>query len=105
MQFLRVPRAELFKQLLAIAIGQNLEVTAGLPDVKCASQVEPCRSLRKAHPDLPKTIARIFRRHGQQFAALINDGELVDQSLELADQMRRDKDRPSFGIARVVSPN
>jgi hypothetical protein len=49
-----------------------------------------------------KAVPRLVRRHGQQFAPLLDDGELVYQPFKFANQVRRDKHRAVFGIGGVI---
>ena len=85
----------------AVAVGQNFQFAARLgAHCKRAAKIELRGRLRKRHPDLLKPLARVVRRQRQQLAALLDDGEFVNQPLELGDQVRRNKDRPVLGIAR-----
>ena len=49
--------------------------------------------------------ARCIRGRRQHLPALVDDGELVDEPLEFADQMRRDKNGAAGGRGILVCPD
>src|SRR5438128_994089 len=105
LEFLRRACPDLLDQLLAVAVGQNLHLPARLPHGQRPSQIQPGRWFWKAGPDFLEAISGVVRLHGKQFPASFNNREFVDQTLELRDEMRRDKDGPVLGIACMVGPD
>ena len=59
----------------------------------------------KRGADFPETVACGVGFHRQQIAALLDDGEFVNQTLEFRDQMRGDKYRAAAGIAGLIRAN
>src|SRR5207248_6304299 len=61
--------------------------------------------LSKRNPDLLEAIPGIILLHGEQFAALLDNREFLNQPFELRNQMRGDENRPVFRIAGVIGPD
>jgi hypothetical protein len=67
-------------------------------------QIEAGRLLRKPRVDLLVALACRIGLERQHFAAAVDDGELVDQSLELGDEVGRDEDGAITNAAILNAP-
>src|SRR5580765_772359 len=76
-QFHRAQGAQFLEELIAVAIRQNFDLSACVANIECPGQVKGRRRLRKTGADFPESVSGIVSRHGEQFAALVDNRELV----------------------------
>src|SRR5204863_2090289 len=75
------------------------------PDVKRVFEFHDRRGLWEARPDFLVTCPRLVGTEGEHVPATVHDGELVNQSFEFRNQMRRDQNGALARIAFLVSAN
>src|ERR1035438_4827822 len=104
-QRLRGEGLELFQDFLRMAVDGELQLTALAPDMPGLGKLDRRRCGSKARANLLVAGPCIVRSQRQCLAAVVDDGELVDEPLELADQVRGDKHRAIAWIGFLVGSN
>ena len=90
------------QQFVSGAIGDQLEFAAVAPHAQCRFQVEFRRRLRKACANFPITLAGVVGVQRQHGLTVIDDRELVNQSLEFSDEVGGNQDRALAGNPFLV---
>src|SRR5215471_10785566 len=97
--------AEFFKDLLRTTIGDQLEVPAILPNTEGTFPFRNRNLRRETCPYFLISRAGIIRCQRKNIPPLVHNGEFVDQTLELRNQVGRHKHRSVPRVGLLVCTN